>query len=151
MCFSETVSEETWWPEERAALVGTRSGALRCLRLRCGLGCFDCHVSRRLKLGQMQTKFPLHTSEGRGSETVAAYVVCSHWRKGHCGFGRGHRASRTTEERVGLNLQKLKKNEVCTCRNRYLLPSEVDVKPSLQQLISNQGNTKLWRRSEDSR
>lgn len=146
MCFNETISEET--------LAGTVSGASRCLRLRCGLGCFDCHISRRLKLGQMQTKFPLHASEGCGGETVAAYVVCSHWRKLlHCGFGRGHRASRTTEERVGSNLQKCKKkkSDSRTRRNRYLLPSEVDVKPSLQQLISNQGDTKLWRRSEDSR
>lgn len=58
------------------SLAGTVSGALRCLR--CALGCFDCHISRRLKLGQMQTKLSLHAGEGCGSETVAAYMVCSH-------------------------------------------------------------------------
>lgn len=154
MCFSETISEETWWAEERAALVGTASGASWCLWLRCGLARFDCHISRRLKLGQMQTEFPLHAGEGRRSETVAAYVVCSHRRKVlHCGFGCGHGANRAAGERVGLNLQKYKKKEkeLCTCRNRYLLPSEVDVKPSLQQFISYQGYAKLRRRSEDSR
>lgn len=47
----------------------------------------------------MQTELSLHASEGCGSETVAAYVVCSHRRKVlNCGFGRRHGASRATVE-----------------------------------------------------
>lgn len=135
------------------------SGPLRGLRLRSGLGCFDCHVSRRLKLGQMQTELILHASEGCGSEPVTAYVVGSHRGKVlNCGFGRRHRASRATVEgenwikppEMGKKNKQTNNMSCGTCRKRYLLPSEVDVEPSLQQLVSYQGNAKLRGWSEDS-
>lgn len=76
------------------------SDGLRSLQLSFGLRWFDCHLSGRLELGQVQPELSLHASKGCSSQIVAAYVVCSHRRKGlDRGFGGGLGASGTTEER----------------------------------------------------
>lgn len=123
------------------------SDALRSLKLHFGLHSFDCLLSRRLELGQVQTKLSLHASKGCSSQVVAAYVVCSHGGKvfDH-GFGGGHRASRTTEERVGLgdSLPEIHKRYIVGQTGlMYLLSSKVNVEPPLQQFIGHQSYTKL--------
>lgn len=53
-----------------------------------------------------------------------------------------------TEERVRLGQDELpeinKRDILVQTGLRYLLSSKVDVQPSLQQLIGDQGYTKLW-------
>lgn len=84
------------------------SDALWSLWLPCGLGCFHCCISQRHELGQVKAKLPFHTSKRCSSKTVAAYMVCSHWRKiFNCWFGRRHGASRTTVERKRLGQDEL--------------------------------------------
>lgn len=80
-----------------------RATVLRGLWLRSGLGWFDCRLSGRLELGQMQAELSLHTSKGRSSQTVATHVVCSHWGKVlNRRFWGGLWAGRTTEERIKI-------------------------------------------------
>lgn len=156
MWLNETTLEETWWPEEHAAFAGMMSDTLGSLWLCCGLCWFNCHPSGRLKLGQVKTKLSLHSSKSCSSKVVAAYMVCSHWQKvlDHRGFGSRHRTSRMTEERVRLGQDELpeinKRDILVQTGLRYLLSSKVDVQPSLQQLIGDQGYTKLWWRSADA-
>lgn len=64
------------------------------------------------------------------------------------GFGGRHGASGMAEERVGLGGDRLPEvggggEQLVKTGLKYSLSSKVDVKPSLQQFIGDQGYTKL--------